>query len=76
MAARDHVRALLPETACKRAATLQQLLFITLVWGVHLTVMSRSPKAVPPMPPNQRGHPPSLERSSPGRPWRQIAKSG
>ena len=33
-------------------------------------VMSRSPKAVPPMPPNQRGHPPSLERSSPGRPWR------
>ena len=39
-------------------------------------VMSRSPKSVPPMPPNQRGHPPSLERSSPDRPWRQIANSG
>lgn len=39
-------------------------------------VMNRSPKSVPPMPPNQRGHPPSLERSSPGRPWRQIANSG
>ena len=39
-------------------------------------VMNRSPKAVPPMPPNQRGHPPSLERPSPGRPWRQIVNSG
>src|SRR5271155_501492 len=39
-------------------------------------VMSRSPKAGPPKPPRQRGHPPSLERPSPNRPWRQIAKSG
>ena len=39
-------------------------------------VMSQSPKAVPPKPPRQRGHPPSLERPSPGRPWRQIPNSG
>ncbi len=38
-------------------------------------VMRRSPKAVPPTPPRQRGHPPSLERPSPNRPWRQ-ARSG
>ena len=30
-------------------------------------VMSQSPKAVPPKPPRQRGHPPSLERPSPNR---------
>ena len=35
-------------------------------------VMSQSPKAVPPKPPRHRGHPPSLERPSPNRPWRQI----
>ena len=39
-------------------------------------VMSQCPKAVPPKPPRQRGHPPSLERSSPSRPWRQTANSG
>jgi len=39
-------------------------------------VMNQSPKPVPPRPPNRRGHPPSLERSSPGRPWRKIANSG
>lgn len=39
-------------------------------------VMNQRPKAVPPKPPRQRGHPPSLERSSPGRPWRQITNSG
>jgi len=39
-------------------------------------VMSQSPKAVPPKPPRQRGHPPSLERPWPSRPWRQIPNSG
>ena len=39
-------------------------------------VMSQSPKAVPPKPPRQRGHPPSLERPSPSRPWRQTPNSG
>jgi hypothetical protein len=39
-------------------------------------VMSQSPKAVPPTPPRQRGHPPSLERPSPNRPWRHIVRSG
>jgi hypothetical protein len=39
-------------------------------------VMSQSPKAVPPKPPRQRGHPPSLERLLPSRPWRQIPNSG
>ena len=39
-------------------------------------VMTRSKKAVPPKPPRKRGHPPSLERASPDRPWRQIANSG
>ncbi len=39
-------------------------------------VMSQSPKAVPPKPPRHRGHPPSLERPSPNRPWRQIVQSG
>ena len=36
-------------------------------------VMSQSPKAVPPKSPRQRGHPPSLERPSPRRPWRPIS---
>jgi hypothetical protein len=39
-------------------------------------VMSQSPKAVPPKPPRQRAHPPSLARPSPSRPWRQIPNSG
>ncbi|WP_408968098.1 transposase [Paraburkholderia sp. BL6669N2] len=39
-------------------------------------VMTQRPKAVPPKPPRQRGHPPSLERPSPSRTWRQIANSG
>src|SRR3954471_18245221 len=39
-------------------------------------VMSQSPKAVPPNPPRHRGHPPSLERPSRSRPWRQISYSG
>ena len=39
-------------------------------------VMSPSPKAVPSKPPRHRGHPPSLERPSPSRPWRQITNSG
>jgi transposase-like protein len=39
-------------------------------------IMSHSPKAVPPKPPRHRGHPPSLERPSPSRPWRQISNSG
>jgi len=39
-------------------------------------VMSQSPKAVPPTPPRQRGHPPSLERPTLNRPWRQIVRSG
>lgn len=42
----------------------------------HDLVMTRRPKAVPPKPPRKRGHPPSLERHSPSRPWRQIANSG
>jgi transposase-like protein len=39
-------------------------------------VMSQSPKTVPPNPPRHRGHPPSLERPSRSRPWRQIPYSG
>jgi transposase-like protein len=39
-------------------------------------VMSQSPKVVPPKPPRQRGHPPSLARPSPSRPWRQNPNSG
>jgi len=46
------------------------------VRGIHLTGVSQSPQAVPPKPPRQRGHPPSLERPSPSRPWRQIPNSG
>ena len=42
----------------------------------HDLVMTGHPKAVPPNPPRKRGHPPSLKRPSPNRPWRQIANSG
>jgi hypothetical protein len=31
---------------------------------------SRRPRAVPPVPPQVRGHPPSLERPPANRPWR------
>jgi transposase-like protein len=33
-------------------------------------IASRRPRAVPPVPPRVRGHPPSLERPSADRPWR------
>jgi transposase-like protein len=39
-------------------------------------VVTRQPKAVPPTPPINRGHPPSLERPAVDRPWRQIPYSG
>ena len=39
-------------------------------------IMSQSPKAVPLKPPRQCGHPPSLKRPSPSRPWSQILNSG
>ena len=35
----------------------------------HL-VAKRRPREVPPMPPQTRGHPPSLERPPANRPWR------
>ena len=37
---------------------------------------TRSPKAVPPKPPQKRGHPPSLDRPPLNRPWRHIVNSG
>jgi len=38
----------------------------------------KRPRAVPPVPPQARGHPPSLERSPANRPWRSagLASSG
>ncbi|WP_134140221.1 IS1595 family transposase [Paraburkholderia sp. BL6665CI2N2] len=42
----------------------------------HDLVMSQSPKTVHPKPPRRRGHPPSLQRPSPSRPWRQNADYG
>ncbi len=33
-------------------------------------VASPQPKAIPPTPPNDRGHPPSLNRPAAARPWR------
>ena len=42
----------------------------------HDIVITGHPTAVPPNQPRMRGHPLSLERPSPSRPWRQIANSG
>ena len=36
-------------------------------------IASRRPRAVPPSPPQARGHPPSLERPPANRPWRTAA---
>jgi hypothetical protein len=33
------------------------------------------PKAIPPMPPGTRGHPPSLDRPPANRPWRRLLTS-
>lgn len=38
-------------------------------------IISHRPRAVPPMPPQARGHPPSLERAPANRPWRTVAPS-
>lgn len=44
----------------------------------HDLVTDPAPKAVPPTPPQTRGHPPSLERPPANRPWRAagLRKSG
>ena len=39
-------------------------------------VAAQRPRAVPPTPPKQRGHPPSLEMPPQGRPWRRGTNSG
>ena len=39
-------------------------------------VATRRPKTTPPVPPEKRGHPPSLERPPAQRPWRQVRDSG
>ena len=39
-------------------------------------VAARHPKALPPTPPKKRGHPPTLDRPAPDRPWRKISNSG
>ncbi len=33
-------------------------------------IASRRPRTAPAVPPGKRGHPPSMERSPAGRPWR------
>src|ERR1039458_6727999 len=39
-------------------------------------VAAQRPRAVPPMPPRRRGHPPSLEMPAQDRPWRRETNSG
>ena len=41
-------------------------------------IASTRPRAVPPVPPQARGHPPSLERPPANRPWRapDLGSSG
>jgi hypothetical protein len=35
-------------------------------------IATQRPRAVPPAPPQARGHPPSLERPPANRPWRTV----
>jgi hypothetical protein len=35
-------------------------------------IVSRRPRSVPPVPPRQRAHPPSLQRPTANRPWRMV----
>lgn len=37
-------------------------------------IVSRRPRAVPPVPPHKRGRPPSLERMPAERPWRRVGR--
>ena len=37
-------------------------------------IASRRPRAIPPVSPLKRGHPPSLQRSPANRPWRRIER--
>lgn len=37
-------------------------------------IATRRPRVVPPVPPRQRGHPPSLQRPPASRPWRRIGR--
>ena len=38
-------------------------------------IRTSKPKRVPPVPPNARGHPPSLERPAANRPWRKAGRA-
>jgi len=38
-------------------------------------IVAKRPRAVPPVPPQVRGHPPSLERPPANRPWRAVGPS-
>ena len=39
-------------------------------------IVAKRPRAVPPTPPQARGHPPSLERPPANRPWRMANPDG
>ena len=42
----------------------------------HDLIATKRPRAVPPTPPQARGHPPSLERPPANRPWRTAGLDG